>query len=295
MLLEIQENYVTLIKESTSLSEVCRKANISITNGNFISLKRIINENNIDASHFKKQPNQTKYQKHDIKCYLNNENKISSSKLKDKLFKEDLKNKKCECCGGIEWMNKPIPLELHHINGNNDDNNLDNLQILCSNCHAQTDNYGGKNIAKKNTEKICPVCEKIFHSKKAKYCSTNCKTVGHYGCSILTENMIIDAVNKASSFEELSILLNRSKRNCRLQLKKYNIIFKPIKPNYVNEEFLLLLKKLRSFSSLSKILNISETAIRKRLKAKGLPYHIKDILNYLDNYKGPLSALAHNQ
>lgn len=40
-----------------------------------------------------------------------------------------------------EWMGKPIPLELHHKDGNHYNNDLSNLEILCPNCHAQTDNY----------------------------------------------------------------------------------------------------------------------------------------------------------
>ena len=48
---------------------------------------------------------------------------------------------KCEICGLQKWNNQKIPLELHHINGNNKDNSLNNLQLLCPNCHALTDNY----------------------------------------------------------------------------------------------------------------------------------------------------------
>ncbi len=43
------------------------------------------------------------------------------------------------------WLNKPIPLELHHKDGDNTNNELDNLELLCPNCHALTDNYRGRN------------------------------------------------------------------------------------------------------------------------------------------------------
>lgn len=69
---------------------------------------------------------------------------VSTSKLKLRLLKEGLKEYKCEMCGNTEWQGKPIPLELHHINGDHSDLRIENLQILCPNCHAFTDNYRGK-------------------------------------------------------------------------------------------------------------------------------------------------------
>jgi 5-methylcytosine-specific restriction endonuclease McrA len=72
----------------------------------------------------------------------------SSHKLKNRLFLNGLKSKICEIYGLSEWMGKPIPLELDHINGVNSDNRLENLRILCPNCHAQTTTYRGKKLAK---------------------------------------------------------------------------------------------------------------------------------------------------
>jgi len=48
---------------------------------------------------------------------------------------------KCECCNLNEWMNNPIKLEIHHINGDNSDNRKENLQLLCPNCHSITDTW----------------------------------------------------------------------------------------------------------------------------------------------------------
>lgn len=65
------------------------------------------------------------------------------------LVQTGYKEYKCECCGISEWNDKPISLQLHHINGNHKDNSLENIQILCPNCHTQTDNYGSKNTVEK--------------------------------------------------------------------------------------------------------------------------------------------------
>ena len=72
----------------------------------------------------------------------------STSFLRKRLIDSGLKEAKCECCERTEWFGKPIALELHHVNGIKSDLRLENLRILCSNCHAFTDNYRGKNIGR---------------------------------------------------------------------------------------------------------------------------------------------------
>lgn len=70
---------------------------------------------------------------------------ISSHKLKLLLIRDGLKEARCELCAGDRWMGQPIPLELDHINGDHHDNRLENLRIVCPNCHAQTATHAGKN------------------------------------------------------------------------------------------------------------------------------------------------------
>ena len=53
---------------------------------------------------------------------------------------------KCAVCGIIDWNNKKLVLELEHIDGNSDNNALENLCLICPNCHSQTDTYKGKNV-----------------------------------------------------------------------------------------------------------------------------------------------------
>lgn len=144
MLKDREDFYIELIKESKSFLEVCRKANISSTTGNYDTLKRIVKEHNISLSHFKRLGCVDNKEKN-IQDYLSNKYPISSYKLKNKLIKYGYKNWECEKCGCTEWLNKKVPLELHHVNGDNTDNNLGNLMLLCPNCHAQTNNFGGKN------------------------------------------------------------------------------------------------------------------------------------------------------
>lgn len=65
--------------------------------------------------------------------------------LKLRLLKEGLKDGRCERCGLAEWRGEPLSLALHHINGDRLDNRFENLELLCPNCHSQTDTYSGRN------------------------------------------------------------------------------------------------------------------------------------------------------
>lgn len=80
--------------------------------------------------------------------YFDNKQPISSHKLKRKLIQDGYKEYKCELCGLSIWQNIQIPLELHHKDGNHFNNQLDNLQILCPNCHAIQNGNSGANIGK---------------------------------------------------------------------------------------------------------------------------------------------------
>lgn len=69
----------------------------------------------------------------------------SSSKLKNRLVSEGLKEDVCEICGQKpEWNGMPLKLQLDHINGDHNDNRLENLRIICPNCHTQTETFGNK-------------------------------------------------------------------------------------------------------------------------------------------------------
>lgn len=59
--------------------------------------------------------------------------------------KEGLKENRCEQCGITTWQGKRLSMQLHHVNGNGSDNQLENIIFLCGNCHSQTDTYGAKN------------------------------------------------------------------------------------------------------------------------------------------------------
>jgi hypothetical protein len=72
----------------------------------------------------------------------------STHTLRRRLIEEGVLEPECSCCRLRTWNERPIPLELDHINGDRSDNRLENLRLLCPNCHAQTDTYRGRNIGR---------------------------------------------------------------------------------------------------------------------------------------------------
>jgi hypothetical protein len=73
--------------------------------------------------------------------------------IKRRLIAEGFKQNRCEQCGLTAWRGRPLHMALHHVNGDGSDNRLENLLLLCPNCHAQTPNYGGRNGHRKPVAK----------------------------------------------------------------------------------------------------------------------------------------------
>jgi 5-methylcytosine-specific restriction endonuclease McrA len=158
------EQFIKAVSDSLSYAEVLRKLGLKPSGSNYDTVKRKISELNLDITHMTGQAwNQgdkykpIKQARPLSEILVQHSTWINTNKLKIRLLKEGVKEHICECCGRTEWLEKPIALELHHINGVKDDLRLENLQILCPNCHAFTDNYRGKNIGMSAQEETLDV------------------------------------------------------------------------------------------------------------------------------------------
>lgn len=145
------EQFIEAVRNSLSYAQVIFKLGLKVAGSNYDTVKRKIKELNLDTSHMTgsawnqgERYRQINPARPLSEILVEHSTFISSNNLRKRLLKEGLKENKCECCGKAEWLGKPIKLELHHINGIKDDLRLSNLQILCPNCHAYTDNYRGK-------------------------------------------------------------------------------------------------------------------------------------------------------
>lgn len=145
------EDLKKAVLSSTSYRQVLQKLTLVEAGGNYEQIKKYVHENNFPTSHFtgyawskgKKIPKEPIIPLKDI---LVKQSNFQSHKLKKRLFLAGIKKQKCELCS---WQKMSpdgrIPLELDHINGDRHDNRIENLRILCPNCHSLQSTHRGLN------------------------------------------------------------------------------------------------------------------------------------------------------
>lgn len=168
-----ENNLSELIINSFNHTDVLIKMNLIPHGMNFRTLNKYIKKYKIDISHFESyyKNEQKGYVKKAELCDILVENsKFDRGTLKRRLYESELKQRICELCGQNEnWHGKKMSLIIDHINGINDDNRIENLQIICPNCNATLNTFAGRNIPSKKQKCLCGnvMC---YKSKKCRIC-----------------------------------------------------------------------------------------------------------------------------
>ena len=229
------------IKTSTSIRQVLLKLNLSGKGGSYATFHKAVKYYNLDTSHFTGQDTtgmKLPLRRKPITEYLINGSTIQSHKLKKYLLEDNIFQYMCYKCKLTVWNDQPIPLELEHINGKHSDNRLENLTLLCPNCHAQTETYRGKNIKKQNKqveEKVkeirfknnCLVCSTPTDNEK--YCSSVCQHKRLEKFDTSKENIIKLLKQFNGNLTQISKSLNISDNGFKRWCKKYEINIKDYK------------------------------------------------------------------
>lgn len=156
----LKENFEPLVLSSKNLTEILIKLNVCTKGNSRETLKKYIKKYNINISHFETiiQRNKIngKFKRIPLSTILvENSQYKTTSHLKNRLYDEGLKERKCEKCGQDEnWHGEHMSLIIDHINGINNDSRIENLRIICPNCNATLPTFSGKNAKHKSKEKI---------------------------------------------------------------------------------------------------------------------------------------------
>jgi hypothetical protein len=152
---QTDEEVTLAVAQAVSIADALRRLGLVPRGANYRILRRRIRELGLTTDHFlgqgwRKGSRQPVTPARKLEDILTADSPYQSSKLKNRLIAAGYKGASCEACRVTEWQGLPVPLELHHVNGDSSDNRMENLRILCANCHAQTPTYRGKNIGSAN-------------------------------------------------------------------------------------------------------------------------------------------------
>jgi len=221
---------VEAINKSESVSQILIALGFLPHVNYYKELRERCQELGLELPTYQRQPGHTAKSLEEVLIVGSTYNRIN---LKRRLLKEGLLRNECyECKQPPVWNNKPLVLQLDHINGINNDNRLENLRFLCPNCHTQTETFCGKRNDRKNRLKKEPRPRKVYYKNKCQKCD-NLKTTTSKLC-----------------------------RTCS-NSNRFTV-------QWPDTEALILMIKDTNFVETAKLLGCSDNAVRKHLRKKGI-------------------------
>lgn len=165
-----EEQFRTIVAESFTQIDVVRKLGYQNAVANLNTVKRRIKELGLDTSHFTLKYRRPAVVARPLEELLVENSSYSRRNLKIRLIKTGMLELVCQLCGGgPTWNGAPLSLQIDHINGVHNDNRLENLRLLCPNCHSQTESFSGKKNRKPDSQNA------KRRARAAIYASSKCR------------------------------------------------------------------------------------------------------------------------
>lgn len=159
-----------LASKAFSFRQLLKLLGVVPAGGNYQTLKQRLINADISTKHFVYKVSTVERKSILLLDILVLGSVYPTNRLKNRLIKNGIFERKCAWCKLTLWNKIDIPLELDHVNGCRDDNRIENLRLLCPNCHAQTPTYRGKNTKRIKQLNNCTKCGGV-KSNRATLCS----------------------------------------------------------------------------------------------------------------------------
>lgn len=274
---EAEKEFEELVKKylpiSNSLNNLCNHLGLRGVEGYYKKIKKIIEENNLSTKHFGTIKLSTNSDRRNKYTSMSNEEffvdgfRRNGESIIKRLVEGKYKEYKCENCGISEWGGKPLRLQVHHINGDHNDNRLENLQLLCPNCHTQTDTYARNNTIKKKGFKIINRVNEIMNNAESSFKPKDVKEIKMRALPP-KEKRYCEFCGKE--------IIGGGERYCSHECaEKANRKFE-VDPDQLIEDF----RKIKSFRGVGKKYGVTDNAIRRRVKKLGVYDKIEQYITH---------------
>lgn len=238
-----QEEFMDAVKNNYSVRACLLALGLNATGGNYALFKRRVKALGLDTSHFTGQGH-LKNRTHDWnkkktleEILVVDSDYLNRNQIKKRLLANGSLTYECDSCGIADWQGQSLSLHLDHINGVNNDHRLENLRLLCPNCHSQTSTYAGRNKARKPRKKARKPRKKASTPKPR--------------------------VKKQTFCVDCGVAISCRAQRCKSCQGKFS---QPTKTEWPSVDELIVMVERTSYSAVGRQLGVSDNAIRKRIR-----------------------------